>query len=100
MRSLSLKWSDQNKKEYTGLTSYTFEVDESAFQNSTENTDNANFNTLIAGTFNLTSITGTPAFSCDGYYYKISDQVTESIPVIVDSNGNPIPVNSNSATQT
>lgn len=86
MRTIPLVYSD-SKKQYDSLTTMIFEHDESAF---TAGGANAKFNTMIDGTANITTITGTPSFTSKGNYLNINPSVSASIPTINDSNGNPI----------
>ena len=55
-------------------------------QNQTTNAANKNFNVNIAGTSNLTSSLGANTIATKGHYYGISEEVSDSLPQISNSN--------------
>jgi hypothetical protein len=63
--------------------------------NMTRNPDNAMYYGYVDGTSNLTTSLKAPGFVSKGHFYQISDQVSGSVPIIVDLLGHLITPNEN-----
>lgn len=69
----------------------TYEMQATQLSNSTANPVNSVFDIFVTGTTNLTSTLMSPMFASNSHFLGVtSPDVAGSIPVILDSNGNPV----------
>lgn len=61
--------------------------------NRTANVDNMKYETYLSGSTNMTSTLKIPAFICKGHFFQVTDVVEDSIPTIVNANGDKIEPN-------
>lgn len=72
------------------LNALIYKISENMMFNMTRNPDNTMYYGYIDGTGNLTTTLKAPAFVSKGHFLQISDEVTYSVPNIVNINGSQI----------
>lgn len=75
--------------KYDKVDMYMYDIQYAVMANETANPVNANYQTKITGTTNMTTTLGAWGFAAKGHYYQISDDpaVQQSIPKITDRDG-------------
>ena len=88
-RSCEFSYTDTNK-DYKGLDTYMFTIEESLMLNKTANPLNEIYDVRITGTSNMTTTLNAWSFVAKGHYYQLSEEASESKPIIRDQQGQEI----------
>ena len=77
-RNSYFTYSDSNFDQYDGLEKMVWKVRDNMMLNATAYPENANFNTEIDGTANMSAVLNAPILYTGGQFYRISQEYQNS----------------------
>lgn len=85
-RTCEFSYLDTNK-DYKGLDTYMFQIEEALMLNKTANPLNEVYDVRITGTSNMTTTLNAWSFVAKGHYYQLSADAEESKPILRNQQG-------------